>query len=614
MLNKVAGLESARHQASMFRRAREAQAYAWIAVCMAIVLVLSNSLTIHAAPLAPPRRVNAPYFPDNWIQDFWVSEAAIFWFGQVTQSENYTDVRVAYDSQELLVHVSVIDRRIWYDTNPSSDSLTNWDSVTLYFNLNGNAGNTPDTASYRLDAQVSAWEPRADRQAAYRGNGTGWISASIPFTTSSSYRGQGGPNKDANNRGWFVTFHIPFSSLGLSGPPPQGKTWGMAVVNHDRDYAPPAPMNPDKTWPEYMDGNQPATWGQLSFGLLTYTAPAALPGGAVTIRNGSDGIAVTDAAVGGTTGNLCPGDENYIWSGWGQANFAGATDLNVQNQVDLGDWPCFAKYYVTFPLDSIPAGQVILSATLTLVQFGNAGQGYDPGPESSYIQALTVNEDWDASTVNWNNAPLAKENITGIWVDPVPAPPPVPNVFRTWDVSPAVADAYAAGQPLRLALYSSDMPQHSGRYFWSSYHDDPNARPTLAVTWGVSTATLRKIVSPAVASTGQPVTFSLNVVGNGRALTLTDNLSLLFSAPGPIRLEGNGTATYDQVLHRLTWTGTPAAGQRITLTFPLTIAATSAAVIRNTAVLTDATSSAWTDSATVIANASQVWLPVVLRQ
>jgi hypothetical protein len=53
-------------------------------------------------------------------------------------------------------------------------------------------------------------------------------------------------------------------------------------------------------------------------------------------------------------------------------------------------------------------------------------------------------------------------------------------------VSGAVAQAYSAGQPLRLVLYSADDNYHSGKYFVSSDTDDWNAvgRPTLVVQWG----------------------------------------------------------------------------------------------------------------------------------
>ena len=50
-------------------------------------------------------------------------------------------------------------------------------------------------------------------------------------------------------------------------------------------------------------------------------------------------------------------------------------------------------------------------------------------------------------------------------------------------VSRAVAEAYAAGTPLRLALYSTDGDYHSGKYFWSSDASE-QGRPTLQVRWG----------------------------------------------------------------------------------------------------------------------------------
>jgi hypothetical protein len=202
------------------------------------------------------------------------------------------------------------------------------------------------------------------------------------------------------------------------------------------------------------------------------------------IRHKLNGAAVADAAVGGTVGNLCPSDPTFIWNQWGNANFAWAVQFNIQNQSDLADWPCFAKYYVTFPLGAIPQGKAIVSATLTLYQFGSAGgagEAYD-----SLIQVMTVREDWSETGLTWNNAPLALENVSREWVNPLPQHPGVPGLPRTWDVSWAVAQAYASGQPLRLALYEADSAMHSGKYFLSAEVDDyiPMYRPTLQIVWG----------------------------------------------------------------------------------------------------------------------------------
>lgn len=75
---------------------------------------------------------------------------------------------------------------------------------------------------------------------------------------------------------------------------------------------------------------------------------------------------------------------------WGELNYAGRPFVNILNLGIIGDLPCVSKYYVTFPLDSLPPHKTVVSATLTLHQIGNAGEGEDPGPLPSLIQVLTV--------------------------------------------------------------------------------------------------------------------------------------------------------------------------------------------------------------------------------
>jgi hypothetical protein len=220
----------------------------------------------------------------------------------------------------------------------------------------------------------------------------------------------------------------------------------------------------------------------MHFGVPEYAQPPALPKSVVTIRDGLNGSSVEDAHVGGHT--TCGADVDH-WSEWGDANYAGYEQINIQNQWDIADYPCFSKYYVTFPLDSLPAGQSIISANLTMVLFGNAGGGIWGEPPDSYIEVLTVDEDWDEGTLTWNNAPLAIENISGTWV--LPRDYDKPDQPYQWDVSRAVVEAKAASEPLRLALYSIDGELHSGKYFWSSDTGDWNAsaRPTLRVYLGM---------------------------------------------------------------------------------------------------------------------------------
>jgi hypothetical protein len=435
------------------------------------------SPTSTPAPGASVRRVNAPYYnTDNAY-----SWAAIFWFGQVNPLQAYADGRVFYNDQKLWLSLNIIDRRLWYNPSPTTTPLTDWDAASLYLDLDGNKGSAPSTNSYRLEGQLSWWEPRADYQAAYRGNGSNWVSSSMPFTTTTGWRGNA-PNDDTDDEGWSITYEIPFTSLGLSGPPPQGTRWGLALVLHNRDYL-QYPPQPDENWPENVSADVPSTWGQLNFGLPTFTPPSATPRATVTIRQGLNGAVVPDAAVGGTIDNLC-GQSQGTWDTWGNANFAGAPRFNIQNESDISDWMCFSKYYVTFPLDSLPSGKAVISATLTLHEFGNSGQ--QDSPCSSLIQVLTLNDDWSEASITWNNAPLARENVSQAVVDPITNWPGWPGVPWSWDVSSAVAKAYAAGHPLRLVLYEADSAYDSGKYFLSSDEPDWDARgrPTLNVLWG----------------------------------------------------------------------------------------------------------------------------------
>ena len=84
-------------------------------------------------------RVNAPHFSDDLV----FGETAVFWFGRVTPTENYADVRVAYIDQALWLHVNIMDQHLWYDTSPLAVNLTDWDSVTVYLDKRGNSGGAP---------------------------------------------------------------------------------------------------------------------------------------------------------------------------------------------------------------------------------------------------------------------------------------------------------------------------------------------------------------------------------------------------------------------------------------------------------------------------------------
>ncbi len=445
------------------------------------VVALVTWLASGALPsAAPARRVNAPFFADAVR----FPEAAVFWFGRVDAASNYADVRVAYTNQELWINLEIFDQWLWEDDSASRTpaSLEQWDAATLAVDTGSTPGTAPSTSAYRFVGQLNWWRPRTDYQAAYRGTGAAWApAASLPFTTETGWRGNA-PNDASEDRGWVITFHIPFSSLGLSGAPPAGAVWRLGLQIHDKDVSSLAAAA-GAAWPETFARDDPSTWGQLAFGTRPNpTHPVPPSASTYTIRHKLSGMTVKDAMVGG--GATCGSGLADFFSQWGATNYAQSTTLVTQNQSDVADWPCFSRVYVDFPLDSLPRGKTVVGASLTVYQFG----GSDPSAaEPSLVQVMTVAEPWDEGTITWNNAPLAAENVGEAWVDPIPTMLPWPGAARTWNITWAVTQAYEAGQPfLRLALYEADSAYHSGKYFTSSDTGDWNeaGRPTLRVTLG----------------------------------------------------------------------------------------------------------------------------------
>jgi len=422
-------------------------------------------------------RMNAPFFDGDVVYE----QMAIAWLGKISSIDNYADIRVGYNKELLYIDLAVFDRRLWYDESPSRTTLTEWDAASLYLDLNGNTGSVPASTSYRFDLQLSHWQPPSNYQAAFRGNGSGWVDSSTYFATETAWRGDG-LNNNTETRGWVARFYLSYGGLGLSAPPAPGTVWGMSLVLHDRDDQDGTKI-PLKTWPAPVNTREPSTWGQLHFGLPVYEAPPSTGGGTTLIRHGESGQTVLDVDIGGSINNQC-GEHTDFWEEWGNTNYGGADSILIQNQSDVADWPCFSKYFVTFPLGLVPQGKVIRSAKLVLHVWG----GSDPSrAQPSYLQVLEIPRNWNESELTWNNAPPALQNIAGTWVYPYTTNPiEWPGGRYEWEVSVAAARAYAEGNPLRLAVYSADSYYHSGKYFSASETEDwdKEGRPSLIIEWG----------------------------------------------------------------------------------------------------------------------------------
>jgi hypothetical protein len=361
-----------------------------------------------------------------------------------------------------------------------------------------------------------------------------------------------------------------------------------------------------ETWPETFHADSPATWGELNFGYADYQPPAATPEGTTLIRAASpEDNTVEDAWMGG--GGWCSGGHE----GGSEINHGDDGALFVGTETAPTHFPCFNKSYLRFSLDAIPLGKVIISATLTLHHWGNA----DPSQaQPSWVHLFTISDPWDEMTIHWNNAPLAQENIAASWVYPITEHVDWPGNPYNWNAAQAVAEAYAQGRPVSVAIYGSDSDQHSSKYLTSSETGDWNVtgRPSLTVVWGQSQAVLNKQVWPTSVSNGDIVTYTLTWLGSGQLLTTTDTLPNGLSAPGPISAS-SGDAIYDPVERQVVWTGMPPAGQAVTVTFPVTVQVDGPLALRNTATLTANDTHMSSDTALVIVDGYSTYLPLIMK-
>jgi hypothetical protein len=535
-------------------------------------------------------------------------------------------VRIAYSPEGLYWRATGIDYYLWYEDDPQpADDLTHYDALAIYLDTDHDRATAPQSDDYYFLVSLHGDGPGEDtpqyrRQA--RGTGSGWNPSAISSAAWLDYSGwqwsDSGPNDNGGNIdfGWVMGGTIPWSVLGLSGPPAAGTVWGLGVLQYDQDQSLSSPTI-QENWPETFNRNQPVTWGELHFGNASYQPPSAVREGTTTIRAATPlDNTVEDAWMGG--GGWCySGHEGHT-----EDNHGDDAALYVGSEIQPTHFPCYNKSYLRFALNSVPAGKVIISATLTLHHWGNANPD---AHTDSYVWLSSVTDPWGEMTIHWNNAPLAQENYSMTRIPQVSSFPGWPGIAYSWDASKAVAEAYAAGQPVSFAMYDSTTGRDSSKYLTSSetgIEDDPSywnwnieGRPKLTIVWGKAAATINKEVWPAAPTAGQRVTYTLSLLGSGQALTLTDDLPAQVSAPGPIQVTGGPAASYNVGTHRLTWTGSPTSGLSVTITFPVTVttSVSGSLAVLNTAVMTDTTGSVSTDTALFIVNAYQVWLPIVRR-
>jgi hypothetical protein len=483
-----------------------------------------------AGPDIPPNDyAGARFFvprivPDDGTNAIWNAKqrAALLWFGQVDQRNDYVDCRLGTSPELLMIHCAVFDREIYDDA--TDDGLEAWDSLRLLIDPDGRAIDAPPGEhALRIDAQ--AHRQGSERTVVYHAVAGAWAAGADVVggdpadgaSAISVVKGYRGEDRD-QSRGWHVTFYLRWAALGLGGPPASpDDVMALGLQAFDRDSADGSLHGDPQSWPTAsLDPVDRTTWGRVELleqhflswdesGATTghgapayaigYVPPSYQAGTehTVTIREGLDGDAVEGRAVGASE-ILCSGDDAYDF-GNGPASWGGNTVANyfhVQNEEDYADWPCFAKIYLKFPLTKLPPSAIVVSARLVLHHKEPTSAGTDG--ERSLLQAYAVGDElrdgttpWTAANLSWNDAPLPHENLAGFWGDRTGNAETGWDALPewSWDVSYASGELQAGGAA-SFALYSADSEYNTGKQFVTSQDfpdwGDPSQRPTLELT------------------------------------------------------------------------------------------------------------------------------------
>ncbi len=126
---------------------------------------------------------------------------------------------------------------------------------------------------------------------------------------------------------------------------------------------------------------------------------------------------------------------------------------------------------------------------------------------------------------------------------------------------------------------------------------------------------LEKVAWPTSGDQGSPITYTLSFLGSGNTLLLTDTLPGGLSAPIHFKLEGTSVIPiYHSAQHRLTWTDTPPAGQRVTIRYTLLVTTGAPQILVNTAYLGEPGSEPSVATAQVMVNPYPTYLPLILKK
>jgi hypothetical protein len=123
-----------------------------------------------------------------------------------------------------------------------------------------------------------------------------------------------------------------------------------------------------------------------------------------------------------------------------------------------------------------------------------------------------------------------------------------------------------------------------------------------------------KRVVPGGAGQGQPATYTIQIVGDGAAASLSDTLPADLSlASAPTTTPASvPAATYESGTHTIAWSGSPADGLVVQITYTVTVERATIGLITNTATVTHG-GAPKNLTVVLIANPLQNFLPLLRR-
>jgi MYXO-CTERM domain-containing protein len=247
------------------------------------------------------RKTASPPTVDGALGEFEQAEPLQVAFGDGGATAS---VRLLWDDQALYVAAEVTDRDLQATGGTRDGILASDDGVELAFDTGPDRGadELPRADDYLF--KLSARNIQGDRRG---GNADptwdpSWTSVVTPHGTL-------GAGVDVDT-GYSMELRIPWASWGV-GPPPEGTTWGLEVILHDRT----AGALSRQAWANTTGGNpyDPDGWGQVVF---SAAAPSEGDGGVSTTPASPQAKSLFAVSCGCASGADTAGTGSTGW-GWG---------------------------------------------------------------------------------------------------------------------------------------------------------------------------------------------------------------------------------------------------------------------------------------------------------